>query len=84
MKGKPSIFVSGDNSNSIFLLTPMSDSTEDWRYSKSKVSDLGGDIGRPSISDVDHDGFADIFVPVYDAKQIVHYKFRKAGAEILV
>ncbi|CAJ1398365.1 unnamed protein product [Effrenium voratum] len=79
MKGKPSIFVSGDNSNSIFLLTPMSDSTEDWRYSKNKVSYLGGDIGRPSISDVDHDGFADIFVPVYDAKQIVHYKFRKAG-----
>ena len=41
----------------------------------SKVADLGGDVGRPSIADVDADGLADIFVPLYDARKVAHYHF---------
>lgn len=72
---KPWIFVSGDNSNSIFLLQPSSESADDWHYVTSKVADLGGDVGRPSIADVDADGLADIFVPLYDARKVAHYHF---------
>jgi len=75
---KPYIFVSGDNSNSIFLLTPVSKDQSDWTYSLEEVQDFGADIGRPSIGDVDGNGFADIFVPVYDSKRVVHYEFRRA------
>lgn len=72
---KPWIFVSGDNSNSIFLLQPSSESADDWHYVTSKVADLAGDVGRPSIADVDVDGLADIFVPLYDARKVAHYHF---------
>ena len=57
------------------MLTPRSESTDDWSYSTAKVADLGSDIGRPSIADVDQDGLADIFVPLYNAKKVAHYTF---------
>jgi len=79
MTGKPYIFVSGDNSNSIFLLVPRSEDPEDWRYQREEIQDFGADVGRPSIGDVDNDGFADVFVPVYNAKVIAHYAFRRSG-----
>ena len=82
LTGKPHIFVSGDNSNSIFLLTPKSKDPANWTYMLEQVQDFGADIGRPSIGDVDGNGFADIFVPLYDAKKIVHYEFRPRGRAI--
>jgi len=82
--GKPHIFLSGDNSNSIFLLTPKSEDVNDWSYETEKIADLGADVGRPSIGDVDGDGFADVFVPAFDIKQILHYQFSKPSTEILV
>jgi len=82
--GKPHIFLSGDNSNSIFLLTPKSEDVNDWSYETEKIADLGADVGRPSISDVNGDGFADVFVPAFDIKQILHYQFSKPSTEILV
>lgn len=59
----------------IFLLQPSSESADDWHYVTSKVADLAGDVGRPSIADVDVDGLADIFVPLYDARKVAHYHF---------
>ncbi|CAE7277402.1 TYW1 [Symbiodinium pilosum] len=87
LSGKPFIFVSGDNSNSIFLMRPASQDPADWNYRLEQIHDFGGDIGRPSIGDVDNNGFADIFVPLYDLKQVAHYEFRKSqsrAVEILV
>ena len=78
LTGKPHIFVSGDNSNSIFLLTPASRDPADWTYAKEEVQAFGADIGRPSIGDVDNNGFADIFVPLYDARKVAHYEFRSS------
>jgi len=81
---KPWIFVSGDNSNSIFMLTPKSEAADDWSYVTKKVADVGVDVGRPSIADVDLDGFADIFVPLYNAKKVAHYTFTSAQSEIQI
>ena len=63
----------------IFLLQPSSESADDWRYVTSKVADLGADVGRPSIADVDADGLADIFVPLYNARKVAHYQFTEVG-----
>lgn len=57
------------------MLTPSSESVDDWGYLTVKVADLGADIGRPSIGDTDLDGWADIFVPLYDAKKAVSVRF---------
>jgi len=76
--GKMHIFVSGDNSNSIFVLVPSSGDKNDFSYSKQFLEFVGADIGRPAIGDVDGDGFVDIFVPAYDNDAVVHYKFAPA------
>jgi len=73
--GKPHIFLSGDNSNSIFLLVPKSQDPADWSYTVVPVAYLGADVGRASIGDTDGDGFADLFVPAFDNNVLVHYKF---------
>merc|ERR1712086_271189 len=64
--GKPYIFVSGDNSNSIFCLVPNSEAASDWTYTKVELAFLGADIGRASIADTDGDGFVEIYVPAFD------------------
>jgi len=85
-KGRPHIFVSGDNSNSIFMLSPTSEEVGTWTYTKQPIAYLGADIGRPAIRDTDGDGFADIYVPAYDNNVLVHYSFRGAAnrTEIMV
>mmetsp|Transcript_86346 Transcript_86346/g.152874 ORF Transcript_86346/g.152874 Transcript_86346/m.152874 type:complete len:433 (+) Transcript_86346:60-1358(+) len=75
---KPHILVSGDNSNSLFMLVPTSASNRSWSYVKQELTFLGADIGRPSLTDVDKDGFTDLYVPAYDNDVIVHYKFMAA------
>ncbi|CAE8702954.1 unnamed protein product, partial [Polarella glacialis] len=81
---KPHIFLSGDNSNSIFLLVPESEDSDIWSYKTQKIADLNADIGRPSIGDVDGNGFADVFVPAFDAKVVKHYEFAKASSTMQV
>jgi len=77
---KPHIFVSGDNGNTIFMLVAQSERQDDWAYTKQELAFLGADIGRPSIGDVDGNGFADIFVPAYDSSVLVHYEITPASA----
>merc|ERR1711957_279831 len=79
--GKPYIFVSGDNSNSIFVLVPSSEDQGDWSYTTKKLGDIGADVGRPSIADTDGDGFADVYVPAYDNNVVMHFKFGPAAPE---
>lgn len=79
--GKPHILLSGDNSNSIFLLVPDSESRESWSYTTQPLGSLGADVGRPTVGDVDGDGFADVFVPAYDAKKVMRYKFHAAAGQ---
>ena len=39
------------------------------------MSYLGADIGRPSIGDVDGDGYVEVFVPAYDNDVISMFSF---------
>eukprot|EP00420_Gonyaulax_spinifera_P020517 CAMPEP_0197902992 /NCGR_PEP_ID=MMETSP1439-20131203/54851_1 /TAXON_ID=66791 /ORGANISM="Gonyaulax spinifera, Strain CCMP409" /LENGTH=436 /DNA_ID=CAMNT_0043524073 /DNA_START=62 /DNA_END=1372 /DNA_ORIENTATION=+ len=78
-KGRPHIFLSGDNSNSIFMLSPTSEEAGTWTYTTQQIAYLGADIGRPAIRDTDGDGFADIYVPAYDNNVLVHYSFRESS-----
>jgi len=77
-RGKPYIFVSGDNGNDIFVLVPRSEDPGDWSYTRQKIADVKADVGRPAIGDTDGDGFADVFVPAYDLNKVLHYTFSAA------
>jgi len=77
--GKPHVFVSGDNSNSIFVLVPNSQDPNDWNYSKQELADIGADVGRPALADIDGDGFTDVFIPAYDNRELVHFEFSAAA-----
>merc|ERR1712086_302796 len=72
---KPYVFVSGDNGNTIFALVPTSEDKDDWTYDKVEMSYLGADIGRPSIGDVNGDGYVEVFVPAYDNDVISMFSF---------
>jgi len=73
--GKPLIFLSGDNSNSIFVLVPISEIATEWGYTTQLLEFIGADIGRPAIGDTDGDGYVDVYVPAYDNNALVHYDF---------
>jgi hypothetical protein len=75
---KPYIFVSGDNSNSIFLLVPKSEDRNDWSYVEQKLATIGADVGRASFA-WDKDDFLIMYVPAYDNDQVVEYKFQSAA-----
>jgi len=81
---KPHIFLSGDNSNEIFVLVPKSTKTGDWTYTTQKLADVNADVGRPAIADTDHDGFADVYVPAFDRNVLVHYEFSSAASVLVV
>jgi len=74
-KGKPYIFVSGDNGNSIFSLVPKNEQHDSFEYEKVEMAFLGADIGRPSIGDIDGDGYVEVFVPAYDNDVVSMFSF---------
>lgn len=71
---KPLILVSADNGNYIEILVPNSADANDMTYSKQATTYIGADVGRIAIGDTDGDGVNELFVPAYDAGQIVQYK----------
>jgi hypothetical protein len=81
--GKPLVLVSADNGNYLCYLVPNAphDPT-DWTYSKKMIEYIGADVGRPAIGDTDGDGLNEIFVPAYDAGQIVQFKLQGEGEAI--
>jgi len=81
-RGKPWIFVSGDNGNDIFVLVPESQRRGDWSYTTQKLADVHADVGRPVIADIDGDGFADVFVPAYDAGVLEHFAFGPVAPQV--
>jgi len=85
-KGKPFIFVSGDNGNDIYILVPKAPTDpNDWTYDKQRLAYLGADVGRIAITDTDGDGYNEFFIPAYDHGELVHYKFGpKSSLEVQV
>jgi len=75
--GKPLILVSADNGNYICYLVPNApNDPSDWTYTKKMIEFIGVDVGRPAIADTDGDGYNEIFVPAYDAGQVLQYKVK--------
>lgn len=77
--GKPLLLVSADNGNYICVLVPNApNDPSDWTYNKKVIEYIGADVGRAAIGDTDGDGINEIFVPAYDAGQLVQYKIKIA------
>jgi hypothetical protein len=75
--GKPFVFISGDNGNYFCVLVPSKPhDPDDWNYTKQMFYYLGSDVGRVAINDTDGDGYNEIFVPAYDAGQVVQFKIK--------
>ena len=78
--GKPAILVSGDDAGTISVLTAVaSEDSSDWNYTQEWVVNSTGTIGSPAVGDVDGDGLADIFVPMYSANRVEVYTFEESG-----
>ena len=69
-RGKPWIFVSGDDSQRGHLLVPNSENPSDWTYREHIVLDSKSTIGRAAVGDVDGDGSPELFIPVHDANAV--------------
>lgn len=66
-KGKPWIVVSGDGSQKIHLLRPISEKPENWSYKEDILLDTETSItGNIEVKDLDKDGWPEIIVPEYD------------------
>lgn len=79
-EGKPLLLVSADNGNYICVLVPNAPhDPSDWTYTKQMIEYIGADVGRAAIGDTDGDGVNELFVPAYDAGQLVQYKIKVTG-----
>jgi hypothetical protein len=74
-RGKPYIVVAGDGSQRAHLVVPASDDPNDWTYNESTLWNAGCTVGQTAVGDVNDDGYADIFVPGYDAGKIAVFTF---------
>jgi hypothetical protein len=72
---KPVVLVSGDGEEQFHLLQPLSESPQDWGYSRSVVYDCGGTVGAPAAADLNGDGTVEVILPCYDANQLVAFSF---------
>jgi hypothetical protein len=67
---KPWILVSGDGSQRVHLLTPLSEMASDWTYKEEIILDTKSTVGEPLIYDFDGDGLSDFVIPAYDADKL--------------
>jgi hypothetical protein len=74
---KPWIVVSGDGSQRVHLLRPQSEDSADWNYAETILLDSDSTVGEPLVADFDHDGFADIAVPLYDDNLVRFFSVKK-------
>ncbi|MBM4252370.1 MAG: hypothetical protein FJ146_10405 [Deltaproteobacteria bacterium] len=72
--GKPDIFVAGDGSGKVHWLSPVSNDSDDWRYTAHVVLDVGSTVGQMTLGARDGDGHAHLFAPAYDANRIHVFK----------
>lgn len=74
---KPLILASGDGSQRVHFLRPVSEDPHNWEYAESILLDVGSTVGQIAIGDVDLDGFVEVFIPAYDAGRIEVFTTRQ-------
>jgi len=77
---KPWILASGDGSQRVHLLKPISQDPNNWEYRESILIDVGSTVGQIAIGDVNSDGFVEVFVPAYDAGRIEVFTTKPGSA----
>ncbi|XP_060080764.1 uncharacterized protein LOC132560132 [Ylistrum balloti] len=76
--GKPMILLSGDDDSRAYLFSPVNTSSSDWSYRMDIFLDMhSGTIGGIAYSDVDNDGFPELFVPAYSSNSVYVYTFKQ-------
>ena len=72
-KGGPAyIALAGDAAQIAYVLVPGS---TPWSYTPTTLHDCGCTVGKLAVSDVDNDGYAEIWIPCYDNGALVAYTF---------
>ena len=76
------IMVAGDGTNSAHALYPTGDALE-FDYEKTVFDVAGGTIGCLAFTDLDEDGWTEIWMPNYSKSYIELFKLSPAQAEFL-
>lgn len=75
MGGKPFILVAGDGSGKLHLLTPKEPKNpKNWDYNETILLTEKCTVGKIKI-DVDNQGYAKIYVPLYEKDKIMVYSY---------
>eukprot|EP00518_Triparma_eleuthera_P018673 CAMPEP_0197551726 /NCGR_PEP_ID=MMETSP1320-20131121/5279_1 /TAXON_ID=91990 /ORGANISM="Bolidomonas sp., Strain RCC2347" /LENGTH=438 /DNA_ID=CAMNT_0043112259 /DNA_START=33 /DNA_END=1349 /DNA_ORIENTATION=+ len=74
--GKPYILVDGDGAENYIMLTPTDDSDlKSWEYDMHIMFPTNCTVGKSVSGDVDGDGWAEVFIPLYEKNIIRVMKF---------
>nr|XP_002121068.1 uncharacterized protein LOC100186859 [Ciona intestinalis] len=78
-KKKPFIIVSGDDDGRVYVLIPNSKKTNNWEYSSHSIYKAAGPVGALTIDDLNHDGYAEIVIPVVESNKLVFFTYDPAA-----
>lgn len=73
-QGRAYILVAGDGDHSVSMLDPIGDN-ENFQYNRTLIENTGGTVGALAFSDLDCNGWLEMWVPNYDGSTIELYKF---------
>ena len=68
------IAVAGDGDHSVSILTPTGDAST-FEYQKDLIKNEGGTVGALAFSDLDNNGWKEMWVPNYDGSYVELFKF---------
>ena len=73
-QGRAYILVAGDGDHSVSMLDPIGDK-ENFQYNRTLIENTGGTVGALAFSDLDCNGWLEMWVPNYDGSTIELFKF---------
>ncbi|KAJ3319125.1 hypothetical protein HDV06_006684 [Boothiomyces sp. JEL0866] len=72
---KPSIVVSGDGAQQVYLLDAVNQGNNDFAYTTNMLHDCKGTTGGIAVGDLDNDGGVELYIPCYDSGLLVKYAY---------
>ncbi len=72
---KPYVMIAGDGSQQASMLVPINDSDHSFEYTEHLVHDCKSVVGGIGISDINNDGFMELFIPCYYTGEVHLYSF---------